>query len=241
MAHPYQEHRDHTVQHRRVSDITHGAMHGGRTIAPHVMASATKRASGGRVDGQRDAVAVTGTPARQRLDRPMRAKGGRTKGKSKTNVNIIMGAHPPMAGPPPMAGGAPPQAMPAVPPRPPGPPVPMGGAAPPMPSGSPLRKEGGRAYATGGAVKNGPTFRSSMRVGTQVQHTGNKLDGHNVGRGPVITRATGGAIEAPGHANKTKKSGSQIYSPDGKMGPKVAAGGKSGLGRLMKARRAAHG
>lgn len=257
MSHPYGEHRQHKAQHARVGHLT-GEMHGGRTIPPHVMGSAKKRASGGRVDGQRDAVAVTGEPVRQRLDRPMRAKGGRTKHKG-TTVNIIAGGHPPMAAP--MAGpGVAPSlpAAPAVPPRPPMAP-PMAGAAPMppggMPSGSPIRKTGGRAYASGGAVKSGPTWNSSRAAGTQVQNTNNKLDGHNVGRGQVVTYKTGGAVEAPGHgtmrgaggveprgaAMKTKKSGSMIYSNDGPMGPKVMAGGNSGLGRLAKARRAAHG
>lgn len=241
MSHPYGEHRDHHVQHRRVHHITDGAMHGGRTIAPHVMRAAKKRAAGGRVDGERDAVAVTGQPARQRLDRPMRAKGGRTKGKGKgTHVNIIMG-HPGMGAPAPMAGAPPPGLPPAMPPRPPVPTL-QAGAAPgaPMPAGSPIRKEGGRTYARGGAVKSGPAWAGGLKSGTQVQHTNNKLDGHNVGRGPVITRKTGGAIESPGHKRASYKAGNPLEHPvHGHMGPKLAGGSKGGLGRLAKAHRAA--
>lgn len=224
MSHPYSEHRQHHAQHKRVGHLTGASA--GNVIPPHVMASAKKRASGGRVDSQRDAIAVTGKPPRQRLDRPMRAKGGRTKHKG-TNINIIMG-HPggaPM--PPPMAAGpaAPPMAAPAMPPRPPMVP-PMAGAAPGMPPGGPIRKAGGRAYATGGAVKSGPAWNAGLKAGTQVQHTNNKGDTANIGRGRVITYRTGGAVEHPAN---------------GGMAPHLPSGAGGGKARLAKARMAARG
>ncbi|MGB4781057.1 hypothetical protein [Candidatus Methylomirabilis sp.] len=68
----------------------------------------------------------------------------------------------------------------------------------------------------GGAVSD------SSKGGTKVQHSGNKSDAQNIGRGPVITRATGGPI----YANGAK--GKQMAWLKGK-----GAGG--GKGRLAKA------
>lgn len=118
-------------------------------IKKMIRPSALKKCSGGTVDGSR--------PDGGRMPR---ASGGRTKGKGKTNINIIIGAQgrpemgegltmpPPMPGRPPgipvavpPGGGgggpmpAPPQGMPMPPPPPPQPPQ------QPMP-----RKSGGRAY-----------------------------------------------------------------------------------------------
>lgn len=70
----------------------------------------------------------------------------------------------------------------------------------------------------GGAVSD------SSKGGTKVQHSGNKSDAQNIGRGPVITRATGGPI----YANGAK--GKQMAWLKGK-----GAGG--GKGRLAKAAR----
>ena len=86
-----------------------------------------------------------------------RKHGGRTKGKGKTDIKIIIGGHPGMdgmgAGPPrPPMGGPPPGGPPMGPPPMGGPPMggpppgmpPMGpGGPPPMPM---PRKSGGRAY-----------------------------------------------------------------------------------------------
>ena len=105
--------------------------------------------------------------------RMARAHGGATKGKGKTNINIIIGAHgqqpgqPPM-GMPPMPPKPPAMPVPVPPPPPPGGagagmgapppppmpmpyPVPMGGAgAPPGGGGMPMppmgRKRGGKVY-----------------------------------------------------------------------------------------------
>lgn len=109
---------------------------------------------------------------------------------------------------------------------------------PPMPP----RSDGGRAYKKGGAVKakmsgekkhgkkpfkmraSGGAISDSSIGGTKVQHSGNKSDTQNIGRGPVITRATGGPI----YANGAK--GKQMAWLKGK-----GAGG--GKGRLAKAAR----
>jgi|SRR5215472_7700878 len=81
MAHPYNEHRDHHVQHRRVHPITHGLAHGGYAhSAPgssnvsirKAVSEVTHRAAGGRV--------------KHRADRPRRTKGGRAHGEPEKFV-----------------------------------------------------------------------------------------------------------------------------------------------------------
>lgn len=242
MAHPYQDHKDHKVQHRRVGALTGGYAFGG---------SGTKKAnaargyaSGGAVSAeplaQRDAVAVTGEPVRQRLDRPHRAKGGRTKSaKSVTNV-IVAGAHPGAPVPPVLPGAPPTPALP-LPPRPGVMPPPPAAGAGPAPGAAPMgpRKAGGRAYASGGRVDYGPGAKSWMKNTTPVQHTNNKLDGGNIGRGKVFSYATGGAVEHPeskqtsahkraaaessGHRGGYKKSG-PIDPPGTQHGPVHSTG-----------------
>lgn len=224
MAHPFNEHRRHKVEHARVGKITAGYEHGDagedkRMISRMVKASALKRASGGRVDSERDAVAVTDTPPRQRLDRPVRARGGRAKHKG-TNVNITIGQHGPPSPPALPMAGAPGSMMPtAMPPRPPM--LPPPGAMPPGPVPG-VRSHGGRAYAKGGAVKSGPAWTSSMKnrapfVGQSGQT--NKNDVHNVGRGKPVTYKTGGAVEHP---------------VKGAMAPHLPGGAGGGLARLRK-------
>jgi len=105
------------------------------------------------------------------------AKGGKTKGKTNININVMphgQGMAGPMGGPmghPPM-GGAP---MPPPPP-PPGPPMggpppmgpppggPMGGPPPPPPGMPPMpRKSGGRAGKDlGGSLTGGPSGSQGM-------------------------------------------------------------------------------
>jgi len=69
-----------------------------------------------------------------------------------------------------------------------------------------------KSYARGGKI--------ALAMGTPVQHSGNKSDTQNIGRGPVITKATGGPIYADGREGK-------------QMGPDIGAG-NSGVGRLKK-------
>lgn len=126
------------------------------------------------------------------------AQGGPVK-KGATNVNVIIA---------PQGGAAAPPMVP--PPLPAGPP-PMPPEMPPM-----GQRRGGRAYASGGKVSDGPTWKGGLRNGTQVQHSDGKNDGGDIYRGRPITYATGGKIEAMG------------------MGPKMKAGADSGEGRLEK-------
>lgn len=80
-----------------------------------------------------------------------------------------------------------------------------------------------RQRASGGPV-NAAAQKGKTGIGdrTPIQHSGNKSDGQNIGRGPVLTRATGGPIYADG------KKGKQMAWLKG-----VGAGG--GEGRLKKA------
>ncbi len=151
------------------------------------------------------------------------------------------------AGPPPM----PPKPPMMPPPAGPGPggappgvgagPMPPPGALPPP--GMPPRYTGGRAYKKGGAVFSGAQTKKSMTatrggiagsikanadtagagVGrTPVQPSPNKQDGKNIGRKPVITKATGGPISS---------------KSTGDMGPKPPGGGGGGKFRKWETAR----
>lgn len=178
-------------------------------------------------------------------ERTYRAKGGRTKHKGgTTNVNVIVpsghqmgGApmmpqgpapapRPPMAGPPAMPpGGAPGAAPPAA----------MGARPPMAPGMMPPRRAGGRTYAKGGAVKDGPAWEEGKKTGTQVQHAPGKNDGADVGRGKPITYAKGGSVSGK-RLVSFYASGGPIEAPeDGKgMGPKMEGSARGGIGRLEK-------
>lgn len=113
--------------------------------------SVKKRADGGDVssieEANRDQMVTS------------RARGGRTKGKHGTHVNIIVGQPPGGAPtPPPVLPVGPPPAMPIPPPRPPMPPPGAGGPSPmagpgpvippglPPPGMMPPRAKGGRVH-----------------------------------------------------------------------------------------------
>lgn len=208
MAHPFQEHRGHKHEKSRVAHIAHGYAHGGavhedeaedrKLIKREVKADCMKphRAAGGAVAA--------------RADKPKRAAGGRTHKKGgHTSVNVVvapqggapnpgMMPHPAMAGPPP--GGPPPGMPPGAPPPgaggPPGMPPGMP-PRPPMagPPGMPPRSTGGRTYARGGGVKDGPTWKEGLRNGTQVQHVSDPNDVKDMHRGKPVTYKKGGAVK----------------------------------------------
>jgi len=200
VAHPYQSLRD--DGHNRVSKITHGdntrtSKHSDVVEDKALIKSMVKPA----------ALKAHGGPAKARLDRPARAKGGRV---GKTTVNIVIADKGKQDQPmPPMM---PPQgAAPLPPPKPPMPP--MGGppGMPPgagMPPGMPMRKAGGR-------IKSGP---EGLKNGTPVEHSPGKNDTKLIDHSRAkLTRKTGGRIEAS----------------DAK-GPKMTAGADTGKGRLEK-------
>lgn len=239
MAHPFNEHRSHKHQKNRVAHIA-GKAAGG---SAHSDVKEDKALIRKMVKGV--ALRADGGAVKARADKVSRAKGGRVKG---TTVNVIVApkgqeqpAAPMMAAPPPMPP-KPPMAPPIAP-------APMAAAAPGLGGMPPMppRSDGGRAYKKGGAVKSmkksksmkmsgekhkraagGPVSGAAVKgktgIGdrTPIQHSGNKSDTQNIGRGPVVTRATGGAIYANG------KPGTQMAWLKGK-----GAGG--GKGRIAKA------
>lgn len=248
MAHPMQEHRAHRHEKARVSHIagTHGGepKHYARGGSVHSDEAEDKALIRKEVKG--DALKHEGKGSKHRGDKvARRAKGGHVKhkGSGKTSVNVIVapsgsGAHPPMpaVGGPPPGAGAPPPMMPPKPPMMP----PPGAGAPPMaglggPPGAPPmppRSQGGRAYAKGGMVKE-PKSAAAMKgktgIGdrTPIQHSGNKSDTQNIGRGPVITRATGGPIYSDGAKGK-KMAWNK---------PSMGHGGGGGKERIAAAKR----
>ena len=217
MAHPMQEHRAHKHEKSRVSHIA--GISGGEP--KHYARGGTVHSDEAedkaliRKEVKSEALKSDGKKAKHRADKvARRAKGGKVNhSKSgKTSVNVIVapggGAKPPML--PPGAGMAPPPAA-AAPPMPPRPPMaapPSGPPAmgpPPGPGGMPIRSSGGRAYAKGGSVnsaekgygpKSGADKKGVTGIGdrTPIQHSGNKSDGQNIGRGKPITYATGGKV-----------------------------------------------
>jgi len=230
MAHPFQEHKAYKVSRSRVMDIAgkhespkHYAAGGGVSAPSSVKRSVTKaltesvlRADGGAVQPRADRA-------------PRRARGGKVKGKGhgKTQVNVIVapggGGMKPPAPPMPPPGPPPVSAAPPMPPRPPmPPPSPAGMAGPGGPGGMPPPP----MRAAGGAVegkKSLAAVKGATGIGdrTPISHSGNKNDTQNIGRKAVITRATGGKLEAYG----------------AKMSPTFPhkAGAGSGIARKAKA------
>ena len=221
MAHPFASHRQTRVEHARVREITKGYAAGGAVAAP----SAPGSQPGTSAVGKRDGGKVEGRASGGRADRPARrARGGRTNAKKGSTVNILIGSQAPPVPPNGPAGVGAGVAPPMPAPRAPMPMPPPGmGAGPGGPPPS-IRHDGGRAYASGGRIKSGPAWEEGLKAGTQVQHSGNKSDGKDIGRGKPITYASGGAIEAP---------------IKGGMGPKFSGGSRGGMARMEKAARAA--
>lgn len=255
MAHPFSEHRQTAKEHSRVAHITKGYASGG---AVHSDEAEDKGLVKKMV--KKTALKMDGKKAKHRMDRPHRAKGGRVKKGGKTNVNVIVGQHPGMGAAPPMMPPPGAAAAPPMMPHPPMPPVggppgapPIGamppGGAPgmPMPPPGMPHKNGGRAYAKGGAVKSGPGWIESEKNKTPVQHADGKDDGKDIGRGKVVTYKKGGRVgQTPTGSNPDadtgggilkRATGGPIEAP-AKMGPKLSGGAGGGEGRLEKAKRA---
>ena len=215
MAHPHAEHRQHKVERSRVAKMTKGYASGGGV---HSDEAADIKLIKSKV--KKSAMRMTGGAVKQRADK--RARGGRTKMKKGTTVNIINSPqHPPAPPMPPpgLAGAMPPRPPMAPPPMPPGgaPPMPPPGAMPPgggmpprpgmmPPPGMPMRARGGR-------IKDGPAYQEGLKAGTPVQHRDGKSDGKDIGRGKVVTFRTGGGVV------KTFRAGGGVGQTSGSAGP----------------------
>jgi len=213
MSHPFSEHRADKVMKERVGKIT--AACGGIMRAAgggvHSDEAADKRLVKKMVKAT--AMKLAGGSVTARSDRPARKRGGGVrKSKGHTTNVIIASPKPPMV-PGVAASGAPPP-MPMRPVAPPpgagGPPTPTPGG-PPLGGPLPMRKRGGMVVS------------NAAKGATPVQHSPNKKDGINIGRGPVITKAAGGAIYS---------------AAKGQMGPKLDGGSMGGVAKLQKMKRA---
>lgn len=213
MAHPHAEHRQHKVERQRVAHITKGYASGGGV---HSDEAADVKLIKSKV--KKTALRMDGGAVKHRADK--RARGGRTKAKKGTTINIInspqhsptppmmpppgMPPRPPMAGPPP---GGPPMPPPGA--------MPPGGAMPPRPGmmpplgPMPMRARGGR-------IKDGAAWKGGLEAGTQVQHRDGKSDGKDIGRGKVVTFKTGGGVI------KTFRVGGGVGQTSGSAGPGVS-------------------
>lgn len=160
-------HRNDKVESERVKTITKGYAAGGAVVNPKV--GSRDRLPVSNVAGTKAAGMIGGGKAKQRLDRPAFAAGGKVKPKKasggKTDVTVIVAPSSPAAGSnPAVPTPPPPMPPPAMPPGPiPHPPPPMlpppPGAGPPggmPPSGMPIRAAGGRIKGEGTKVSHTP-------------------------------------------------------------------------------------
>lgn len=163
--HPYNNHREQQVAHRRVNTILSGSPSGAKKHAHgHAFSKITSKSAAARDD---DIAGKKSKPGRY-------ARGGKVKG-GNTTVNIVIpggGQKPPM--PPPMAG----------PPMPP-PPMPMGGPPPGPPPGMPMRASGGRIK--GGGMEKAMIKKSAARAKANSFMRGGAATG--VGREEKAARA----------------------------------------------------
>lgn len=245
MAHPYSGHK--SLHTDRLSKMLGGMKREAGAKATHSeQLNAAKGASG--------RMAMHGEKAKSAKKY---ARGGRTKGKTNININVMpaapeaapampptlpagMGAvpapKPPMPPPPgPMAGGMPPGLLPGMPP----------GAGPMMP-----HKSGGRAYKKGGAVSAASIAANAVHKHEKHLHKGEKETkfkrGGGIKDGPTWKEGlrNGTKVQHAGQNDAkdinrppviTKKHGGRLTSEHVKMkNIKNAAGG--GLGRLEKIR-----
>lgn len=131
--HPYNQHREQQVAHRRVATILNGSPSGAQKHNQgQAFSKLTSKSAAVRDDD------VRGHSAPKRF-----ARGGKVKGKGDTNIAIVLpgGGKPPMPGPGPMAGPPPGPAAGLPPP-------PMGGPPP----GMPMRARGGKVMTAGAAT-----------------------------------------------------------------------------------------
>lgn len=236
MAHPFAEHRQNKVERSRVAKMTKGYASGGGV---HSDEAADVKLIKAKV--KKTALRMDGGAVKPRMDK--RARGGRTKAKKGTTVNIINSPQhppaPPMMPPPGMGAGMPPRPPMAGPPMPPpgAPPMPPGGAIPPggpmMPPRPGMPPPGMPMRARGGRIKDGPAYQEGLKAGTQVQNSPGKNDGKDIGRGRVVTFKTGGGVV------KFRAGGGKVEAPKGvESASKLPGGAGGGEARLTKEHRA---
>lgn len=162
--HPYNQHREQQVAHRRVDTILKGSPAGATKHAQgHAFSKVTSKSAAVRDD---DIKGSRSKPQRY-------ARGGKVKGNTTVNIVIPGGGMPkppmpgPMAGPPPPGGGPPMM-----------PPPPMGGPPPGGPPGMPMRASGGRIK--GGGMEKAQVKQSTARAKANSYLTGGAITG--VGR-----------------------------------------------------------
>lgn len=152
--HPYNNHREQQVAHRRVATILGGTPSGGsKQASGHAFSKITSKSAAAR-DGE-----ITGKNSSNKY-----ARGGKVKGKGDTTINIVVpggGAKPPMPPPmpPPGLGAGPPPGLP-----PGGPPMPPPGMGPGGPPGMPMRAAGGRIGSSGNAGEKARITASAARA-----------------------------------------------------------------------------
>lgn len=166
--HPYNQHREQQVAHRRVNTILSGSPSGSKK---HADGPAFSKITSKSAVCRDDEVRGHSSPKRF-------ARGGKVKGD--TNISIVLpsgGPKPPMPMPMPMA---------APPPGPgPGlPPPPMGGPPPGMPPGMPMRARGGKVD---GIATKGNIAASAKRAKSNSYFTGGAVTG--VGRQEKAAKA----------------------------------------------------
>lgn len=184
MSHPYAGLREVHAGRKRANAVSKHFKKGGAVHADEAQDKKLIKKMMG--DEEKKELKVEGRASGGRLDRY--ARGGRTKHKAKTNINIIVAPHggnsdkgAPTAplGPPPGMGGGPP--MPPKPPMmpPPGGPPPGMGGPPGMPPGMPpggppmMRKDGGRT--PGGLSTSGNLASWAARASSNSYAKGGKV------------------------------------------------------------------
>lgn len=154
MAHPYHQHREHQVAHRRVAISLKDHPPGAQRLNTGSAFSAVTSKSAAS-DHDADDGPSRSSPKRY-------ARGGKVKHGHQTNIAIVVphrGAQQPMAGAPPVMAGAP---MPGGPPMAGPPPGPGAGNPPGMPQGMPMHKRGGRVGKAGGGSISGEATKGNI-------------------------------------------------------------------------------
>src|SRR6267378_2079993 len=227
--HPYNNHREQQVAHRRVGTILNGSPAGAEKHAKgHAFSKLTSKSAASRDND------IAGNKSSQRF-----ARGGRVKkGGGNTNIAIVLpkGGGPapggPAAGPLPMAGpgGPPPPPMGGPPGMPPGPPG--------MPPGMPMRARGGRIKkAEGGATTPSikpvtpmvaDNFQRAIRNSGSDEES-DRLANVAMKRYGVKIKNRGGSIDGEATKGDIKKWGSRAKSNSFFRG-----GAATGVGREEK-------